>query len=46
MKTAQEVVGIHNSFPQSNWSDSQALLQELRAIDYAITNIPMTPQGQ
>ncbi len=46
MKIAQEAVGIHNSFPQINWSDSQALLQELQAIDSAITNISMAPQGE
>jgi hypothetical protein len=46
MKRAQEVVDMHNSFPKSNWSDSQALLQELQAIDSAITNIPMAPQGE
>ncbi len=33
-------------FPQNSWSDSQALLQELQTIDSAITNIPMTPQGE
>jgi hypothetical protein len=46
MKIAQGIVGIHNSFPQSNWSDSQALPQELQAIDSATTNIPMAPQGE
>jgi hypothetical protein len=46
MKIAQEIVGMHNPFPQSNWSDSQALLQELQTIDSAITNIPMSPQEE
>ncbi len=46
MKIAQEIVGIHNPFPQSNWSDSQALPQELQTIDSAITNVPMVPQGE
>jgi hypothetical protein len=46
VKIVQEIVGMHNLFPQSNWSDSQALPQELQTIDSAITNIPMTPQGE
>ncbi len=46
MKIAQEIVGIHNSFSQSSWSDIQAMLQELQAIDSAITNIPMAPQAE
>ncbi len=46
MKIAQEAVGIHDPYPQSNWSDSQALLQELEAVDSAIANIPMTSQAE
>ncbi len=46
MKIAQEIVGTHNQFSQSNWSDSQALHDELQAIDSAITKIPMVPQGE
>ncbi len=46
MKIAQEVVGIHILFPQSNWSDSQALLQELQTIDSAITKTRTMPQRE
>ncbi len=46
MKIAQEPAGRHDPFPQSDWSDCQALLQELQIIDSAITNTPMTPQGK
>jgi hypothetical protein len=46
MKIAQEPVGRHDPFPQGNWSDSQALLQELQSIDSAIINIPMAAQAE
>jgi hypothetical protein len=46
MKIAQEIFGIYNPFPQSNWGDSQASHQELQTIDSAIINIAMAPQAE
>ncbi len=46
MTIAQETVGIYNPYPQSNWSDSQALLQELQAVVSAVTNMPTVPKAE
>ncbi len=44
MQVAQEVVGINNSLPSSNWNDNQIEIKELQTIDSTIHDIPLATQ--